>query len=93
MELAPLNNCSEQTTPEAEMGLRNRIPDLLTNKGWDTKTFVAYCMLEGLGQDTAYRLIRGETDFTTKTLATVAKVLGVRSICEIIDVDCRNGEQ
>jgi hypothetical protein len=78
---------------EAVMGLRNFVPELLAQKGMDTKTFVAYCMLEGLGQDTAYRLVRGEVDFTTKTLAVVRKVLCVRSLSELIDYVPGEGDQ
>ena len=44
-------------------------------------------MLDGLGQDTAYRLVRGETNFTTETMGTFAMCLGVPSIGDIIDID------
>ena len=73
---------------EAAMArLKNRLPELLTRKGWDKKVFIAHCMLAGLGQDTAYRLVRGETNFTTEKLGTIAEVLGVPSIGDIIDID------
>lgn len=67
--------------------LKNRLPELLTRKGWDKKVFVAHCMLAGLGQDTAYRLVRGNTNFTLETMGEFAKVLGVPSIGDIIDID------
>lgn len=66
--------------------LKNHVPELLAAKGWDTKTFVAYCMLAGLSQDTAYRLTRGETNFTSDTLKVVADVLGLQSISQVIDI-------
>lgn len=76
----------------AVMGtLVNHVPELLRRKGWDVKTFAAKCMLAGLSQDTAYRLVRGETQFTTETLATVAGVLGVSRLGEIIEMN--GGEQ
>ena len=75
------------------VGLSNKTPALLARLGWDTKTFAAHCMLKGIGQDTAYRLMRGETNFTTQTLAVVAEVLGVSSISEIIDLEKPNLEQ
>ena len=67
--------------------LKNRLPELLTRKGRDKKVFVANCMLAGLGTDTAYRLVRGDTNFTTETMGTFAKVLEVPSIGDIIDID------
>lgn len=67
--------------------LVNHLPELLKKKGWNTNTFIAYCMLAGIGQDTAYRLARGETNFTTQTLAKIVNVLGVSSICDIVDVE------
>lgn len=63
------------------------VPELIARKGWDTKTFVGYCLLNGLGQDTAYRMIRGETNFTTDTLAKVADILGVSNIQDMIDLE------
>lgn len=66
--------------------LVNRVAALLAVKGMEPKEFVAYCMLAGMGQDTAYRLVRGDTNFTVDTLATVADVLKVRSLSEIIDI-------
>lgn len=71
--------------------LINHVPELLAKKGWDSKTFVARCMLAGLSQDTAYRLTRGEVNVTTDTLKVVAQVLDLASISEIIDI--QEGEQ
>ena len=68
--------------------LKNLIPGLLVQKGWQIKKFVALCMLEGLSEQTAYRMARGEvTQFTTNTLLIAAEVLGVKSICELIDLE------
>jgi hypothetical protein len=73
---------------EAVMGkLRSHVPELLVKKGWDTKTFTAHCMLAGLSSDTAYRLAKGDTNFSTSTLSIVAGVLGVASISQVIDKD------
>lgn len=70
------------------MGLLvNKVADVLARKGWDNKTFVAYCMLGGIGQDTAYRLTRGDTNFNTNTLAQIAQIINVASISELIDLD------
>jgi len=74
------------------VGLRSHVPELLSKLGWDTRTFAAYCMLKGIGQDTAYRLARGDTNFTTQTLSVVADVLKVDSIADIIDIDPRAKE-
>lgn len=79
---------------EADMDkLKSFVPDLLAKKGWSTKTFAAKCMLAGMGQDTAYRMARGETNFNVDTLKQVAAILGVSSISEIIDFVPDGGEQ
>jgi hypothetical protein len=65
---------------EAAMGkgrLVNHIPELLVEKNLDAKTFVAYCMLQGMAQSTAYSLVNGETNMRSKTLQIAASVLGV----------------
>lgn len=74
-------------------GLCNKTLPILARLGWDSKKFAAECMLKGLGQDTAYRLVRGETNFQTQTLAMVADVLGVPSIADIIDIERADEEQ
>jgi DNA-binding Xre family transcriptional regulator len=43
-------------------------------------------LLQGLGQNTAYRLARGEVNVSMATLAAVCDVLEVDSISELIDV-------
>lgn len=68
-------------------GLKSFVPELIQRKGWDAKTFAAHCMLSGLGQDTAYRMARGDTDFTVDTLRKVAKILDVSSISQIMDLE------
>jgi hypothetical protein len=76
----------QPTLLEAAVGkLINFVPELLAAKGWDTKTFVAHCMLAGLSQDTAYRLARGDINFTTVTLQVVAEILDQPSISKVID--------
>ena len=66
--------------------LVNHIPELLAERNMDAKTFVAYCMLQGMSQTTAYSLVRGETKVKTATLQTAASVLGV-SIGQILTVE------
>ena len=68
-------------------GLKSFVPDLIQKKGWDTKRFVATCMLSGLGQDTAYRLSRGDTNFNTDTLRKVAEILGASTLTDLIDIE------
>jgi len=64
--------------------LINHIPELLAEKHMETKTFVAYCMLQGMAQTTAYSLVRGETNVKSTTLQIAASVLGV-SIGQILE--------
>lgn len=72
----------------AVMGkLKSHIPELLKQKGWSVKRFVAQCMLADLGQDTAYRLARGETNVKSDTLRVVAQILCVTSISDLIDIE------
>ncbi|RJX17511.1 MAG: hypothetical protein C4575_12775 [Desulforudis sp.] len=79
----PLNSIPQ----EAAMGkLKNHVPELLVEKGWDIKTFVAHCMLAGLSQDTAYRLSRGETNFNTETLRVIADIFELSSLGKVIDI-------
>lgn len=70
--------------------LVSHVPELLRRKGWDNPNFVLRCMQAGLSQDTAYRLIRGETLFSIDTIATVAKIFDVSTLGEVIEL---NGEQ
>lgn len=66
--------------------LLTRVPELLKQRGWDTRTFIAYGMLSGLSSDTVRRMEQGETNFTTETLAKAVELFGVESIAEIVDV-------
>jgi len=66
---------------------KSSIPDLLRSKGWSKQYFTGQCMVAGLSYDTARRLAKGDTQFTVDTLATVARVLGVSSISELVDFD------
>lgn len=66
--------------------LVNHIPELLAEKKMDTKTFIAYCMLQGMSQSTAYSLVNGDTNVKTTTLQMAATVLGV-SIGQILTVE------
>ena len=66
--------------------LVNFVSELLDKKQMSKPDFVLEMLKQGISQDTSYRLIRGETNFTTETLRTAAKVLGVESINEVIDI-------
>ncbi len=68
-------------------GLKSFVPELIQKKGWDVKTFAAHCMLVGMGQSTAYRLARGETNFNIETLQQIMDILEVSSISELVDVE------
>lgn len=69
-------------------GMVNRVPALIVKRGLTTKEFVAYCMLKGMGTNTAYRLARGDTDnYTVESLAMAAEILKVKSIAELVDID------
>lgn len=67
--------------------IKSFVPELIQRKGWDTKTFAAHCMLAGMGQETAYRLARGDTNFNVDTLRRVAAILGVSTIGEVMDIE------
>lgn len=84
-----------ETVKEREqMGeLKSRVPELLAEKGWSVRTFVAHCMLAGIGMDTAYRVARGGTNVKAQTLASIAKILGVPSISDIIDLNDGDEQQ
>jgi VIT1/CCC1 family predicted Fe2+/Mn2+ transporter len=83
------NQIRTTLTEAAVMGqkLVSHVPELLNRLGMDSKTFKAKCMLAGMSEDTARRLINGETQITPKNLAIAASVLGVSSISEIVDVE------
>lgn len=67
--------------------LHSHVPELLVKKGWTKQQFIAHCMLAGMSSDTAYRLARGDTNFSTSTLNVVVSVLGLSSISEVIDTN------
>jgi len=78
-----------QIMEEVAMGkgrLVNHIPELLVEKHMEAKNFVAYCMLQGMAQSTAYSLVNGETNVKSKTLQIAASVLGV-SIGQILTIE------
>jgi len=66
--------------------LKNHVPELLAAKGWSITHFVKLCILSDLSQDTAYRLARGETNFTSETLKTIAEIFDLSSISQVIDI-------
>jgi hypothetical protein len=68
-------------------GMKSFVPELIQKKGWDTKAFVAHCMLAGMGSDTAYRLARGDTNFKVDTLRQAAAILGVSTISDMIEIE------
>ncbi len=85
-DLIPQTNQSEYSLEAAVGKLKNHVPELLVQKGLDTKTFVAKCMLAGLSADTAYRFTRGNTNFNAKAMRIVADVLGLTSLSQVIDI-------
>ena len=52
----------------------SHVPKLLEKRGWGAMDLVRKAEL---GIDTAYKLARGETDFTIQTLEKLCKVFGV----------------
>ena len=66
--------------------LVNHVSQLLATRNMTKPEFVLEMLKQGISQDTSYRLIRGETQFTTETLRVAAQVLEVESINEIIDL-------
>ena len=62
------------------------IPQLCRMNKIDRRKFQAECFERGLSLDTAARLWRGETSFTTGTLAKVAPILGATSIGSLVDI-------
>ena len=72
--------------------LVSRVPQLLENKGWNKSMFAGQFMIRGSSPDTAYRLARGETRFTTEILLTAAEILGCKSIADLIEIEW-DGEQ
>jgi hypothetical protein len=67
--------------------LVSRVPQLLEQKGWNARTLAGHMMIRGSSPDTAYRMARGETQFTTETLLMAADILGCKSIAELIDAE------
>jgi len=66
--------------------LVSHVPELLYQKRMTKQEFVLAMMNAGLSHDTAYRLINGDTNFTTETIKVVARVLGVDSISDVMDI-------
>lgn len=54
----------------------SHIPELVRARHYKKTEFVGLLMVNGIGQDTAYRLVNGETNFTIDTLSKVASILG-----------------
>lgn len=66
--------------------LINKVPDLIKDLQINENTFKALVIQSGLSFDTGDRLLKGETNFSIRTLATLADQLGVR-ISQIIDME------
>ena len=67
--------------------LVSRVPQLLEGKGWNKSMFAGQFMIRGSSPDTAYRLARGETRFTTEILLTAAEILACKSIADLIEIE------
>lgn len=76
------------------MGLKlvSHVPELLELKGWNGSMLAGHMLIRGSSADTAYRIARGEVQFTTETLLLVAEILDCKSIAELIDI-AREDEQ
>jgi hypothetical protein len=62
-------------TQTAGVEYKSKIPGLIEEKGFTIKQFVAYCMLAGISQTTAYKMATGATDVSIPSLAAAAVVL------------------
>jgi hypothetical protein len=62
------------------------IPGLIQKFGWTEREFIGRCVIAGLSQDTAKRLLQGKTNVSTETLVGAARVFGVQSISELMDL-------
>lgn len=80
------NYTQEVTRMSRELVLVSRVPELLEAKGWSVNEFTGRCLLAGLSADTARRLARGDTKFNSETLAVAAKVFGLDSISDVVDI-------
>ncbi len=70
------------------------IPQLIAQKGWSEREFTKRCIMADLSTDTAYRLMRGETNLSTSTLLTLAiQVFQVDSICKLVDLGAPETDQ
>lgn len=72
---------------DSEARLKTNIPLLIKEKGWTRTQFYGYMQIADLSADTAKRAWRGETNFTARNLAKIAKMFGKKSIAEIVDID------
>ena len=66
--------------------MNSKIPELIEQKGWNKKEFVARCALAGMSVSTAYRLARGNLDVELRSLMSAAKVLEVSTLELLEDV-------
>ena len=64
--------------------MNSKIPELIEQRGWKKKEFVARCALAGMSVSTAYRLARGSLAVEFRSLLSAAKVLEV-NVTELID--------
>jgi DNA-binding Xre family transcriptional regulator len=72
----------EIKTTEANMGtFINKIPKLLEERGLTPMDLIH----QGMAYNTAYRVARGELDFTLTTALQLCNILGVNSLDDIIE--------
>ena len=67
-------------------GMKSFIPQLLKQKNLTPDKFRGLMLLNGLSVDTANRAMAGDTDFTTKTLEKIARILNAKSISELVEL-------
>jgi len=67
--------------------LTSKVPSLISKNGWTEREFIAKCIMAGLSQDTAKKLMGGHSKFSTDTWEKVMNVFQVGSINQLIDKD------
>jgi len=66
---------------EVKVGaLVSRVPELLAARGWSALDLVR----RGLTYNTAYRIARGDTDVTAKTLCQLVDIFELESISQVL---------
>jgi hypothetical protein len=67
----------------------SHVPELLAERKWTPKMLASKFMWVGGSSQTAYRLARGDTEVSMKTLEIAVEVFEVDSTTDIMDVPPR----